>query len=30
MPGRPGEWLRLQELFVNSFRTNPDTTFDGR
>lgn len=26
----PGGWLKLQELFVNSFRTNQATTFEGR
>lgn len=26
----PGEWLRVQELFINTFRTNEGTTFDGR
>lgn len=23
----PGEWRELQQLFIDSFRTNPDTTF---
>ena len=26
----PGEWPRLQELFINTFRTNEGTTFAGR
>ncbi|GJL81796.1 MAG: hypothetical protein DHS20C01_14300 [marine bacterium B5-7] len=26
----PGEWLQLQELFINSFRTNENSTFDGK
>jgi len=26
----PGEWLKLQELFINTFRTNEGTTFDGQ
>jgi hypothetical protein len=26
----PGEWLRLQELFINTLRTNEGTTFVGR
>jgi len=25
----PGEWLKLQELFIDSFRTNGDSTFVG-
>jgi hypothetical protein len=24
-----GEWLEVQELFINSFKTNEDTTFEG-
>ena len=27
---RPGEWLRVQELFIRTFRTNEGTTFHGR
>ena len=26
----PGGWLRLQEVFINTFRTNAGTTFAGR
>jgi hypothetical protein len=26
----PGEWLRLQQLFIDTFTTNPSTTFGGR
>lgn len=28
-PG-PGEWLRLRQLFIDSFTTNTSTTFDGK
>jgi hypothetical protein len=26
----PGEWMRLRELFINTFKTNPDSTFPNR
>ena len=28
--GNPGGWLPLQDMFVDSFRDNPESTFPGR